>query len=180
MAQEKGSGRTIFEGVATATIVGVGSWGVQFVPVIGKWLTASISVPVWGVLGILLALLVAFATSVRLVVAGVPRPSSAVETAWTPDGLHLSVLKLLRAIDGEEVTIPRLKKLLALAGEGDWPESDTSLALRELCGAGYASPNYHSGRYHISDKGTRFAQKHGLPVLSQPHLDELNQRSYYS
>ncbi len=182
MASDKSFWRAILEGVVVAAIVGAGTWALKFVPVIGQWLSKGVTVPVWAMLGIALALPLLFVLALssfrasKKEVAAIQQVSPQAPSSWRPEGLALLVLKALRAVDAGELSPEQTRKFLQVAGFGVHPLSDVTLALRELAEADYAYFNYstQSGLvYKLRDDGIRFAQRENIPTMPYAELRRL-------
>ncbi len=179
MASDKSFARAILEGVVVAAIVGAGTWGLKFVPVIGQWLSKGVTVPIWAILGIALALPLLFvlalgsfrvsgaeAVATRQVPPQAPPP-------WRPEGVALQVLRALRAVDAGALTPEQARMFLRVVGFGIYPLSDVTLALQELEDAGYAQLNFNPGSgvvYKLAGDGIRFAQREEIPVMPYAEL----------
>lgn len=181
MASDKSFWRAILEGVIVAAIVGAGTWALKFVPVIGQWLSKGVTVPVWAILGIALALPLLFVLALNSFrasqeVAAIQQVSPQAPSPWRPEGLTLLVLRALRAVDAGELSPEQTRKFLQVAGFGIHPLSDVTLALQELAEADYAYFNYsaHSGLvYKLLGDGIRFAQREDIPTMPYAELRRL-------
>lgn len=179
MASDKSFSRAILEGVVVAAIVGAGTWALKFVPVIGQWLSKGVTVPVWAILGIALALPLLFVLALsssrarKKEVAAIQQVSPQAPSPWRPEGLTLLVLKALRAVDAGALNPEQARKFLRVAGFGVHPLSDVTLALEELEEEGYAHLNYsaQSGMvYKLVGDGIRFAQREDIPTMPYAEL----------
>lgn len=179
MAGDKSFSRAILEGVVVAAIVGAGTWALKFVPVIGQWLSKSVSVPIWAILGIALALPLLFVLAIgsfrvsNREVAAIKQVPPEAPPPWRPEGLTLQVLRALRAVDAGALSPEQARRFLRVAGFGTHPLSDVTLALQELEGADYAYLSYspQSGiAYKLVDDGIRFAQREDIPTMPYAEL----------
>lgn len=179
MASDKSFSRAILEGVVVAAIVGVGTWALKFVPVIGQWLSKGVTVPIWAILGIALALPLLFVLALsssrasKKEVAAIQQVSPQAPSPRRPEGLTLLVLRALRAVDAGALNPEQARKFLRVAGFGVHPLSDVTLALEELEEEGYAHLNYsvQSGMvYKLVGDGIRFAQREDIPTMPYAEL----------
>lgn len=180
MADDKSFWRSVAEGVATAAIIGIGTWALKWLPVVGDWLSKGTTVPRWVLLALVITLPVIFVMAVRAAVSAVlssqSRSTQVQHYQWVPDGLNLSALTALRTVDAGWLNEDEARKMLRALGMGTWPQADVSLALRELVGEGYASwqNDYLKGpSYCLADKGIRFAQREGIMPKSYEELRQL-------
>ncbi|PSM13594.1 hypothetical protein [Stenotrophomonas maltophilia] len=179
MAGDKSFSRAILEGVVVAAIVGAGTWALKFMPVIGQWLSKGVTVPVWAILGIALALPLLFVLALsssrasKMEVAAIQQVSPQAPSPWRPEGLTFLVLRALRAVDAGALNPEQARKFLRVAGFGIHPLSDVTLALEELEEEGYAHLNYsaQSGMvYKLVGDGIRFAQREDIPTMPYAEL----------
>jgi len=180
VADDKPFWSSVAEGVATAAIIGVGTWALKWLPVIGDWLSKGVAIPIWVLLAIGVASPVIFVMAVRAMVTAVlatERHSAELRyQEWIPEGLAHAALSALRTVDAGQLNEAETRRMLRALGRGAWPQADVNLALRELVGEGYASyqDDYLKGRcYSLADRGIRFAQREGIVPMSYEDLRQL-------
>ncbi|WP_445978451.1 hypothetical protein [Stenotrophomonas muris] len=178
MADGKTSWRSIVEAVVAGAILAAGGWALNKLPVIGKWLSVEAVMPRWLLLSVfmgwtLFLILVERRASSPTAPAKEPEDAPPQHESWTPEGLHLEVVKALRTVDAGYLNANEVRGMMRALELGEWPLADVNLALRELNEQRFVSFHIDHLRgklYSLADEGIRFAQRSGLKPKSNEVL----------